>query len=377
MNPRNLPGEPASSDNRQFYPDRDVTSPASLGNTSGDRRSHSGFNLDHPLAGEPVEENATGLLSRYGQWMIEVVGINGFRLDAAKHVPDWFWRDFYDRAVRAIGPNKSTPYSFGEVIERHDVDLLRAYARKDGIGIGICSTSRSNFTMREIFNANGFGDMRLLERASVDGIDGDPNDGTLGVTFVQNHDELAPPPRSDNIAYAHIMTRTGFPIVYFNALGFGVGRNFPIRGRGDALGGQFGNRLTALVDIHYEYARGHLTRLVDNDVYLYERDLALIVGLNDNRRFDANRTIQTSFPEGTRLVELTGNPRATNPLVVGPGGLAAVTIPHDGDDQGYAMWGPKAPQGSTTGEPFPISPVASIIPAENASVRRTSAGDAD
>lgn len=367
--PHNVPGEKARPENRQFYRDTNVTSPASLDNTSADRHTPSGFNLDHPLAGDPVEENATGLLTRYCRWMIEVVGVDGFRLDAAKHVPDWFWRDFYDPAVRGIGPSGSTPYSFGEVIESDNADLLRMYARKDGIGNRDLLDFPLYFTMRGIFNANGFGDMRLLERASVDGIDGDPNDGTLGVTFVQNHDELAPPPRSDNIAYAHILTRTGYPVVYFNALGFGDGRNFPIRGRGDALGGQFGNRLTTLIDIHNEYARGrHLTRLVDNDVYVYERDLALIVGLNDNRQFDANRTVQTSFSEGTRLVELTGNPRATNPLIVGPGGRAAVTIPHDGDDQGYAMWGPKAPQGSATVEPFAIAPVSSVIPPESASV---------
>jgi hypothetical protein len=368
-NSNNIPGEPARGENRQFYPDTDVTSPSSLGNTSKDRHTPSGFNLDHPLAGDPVEENATALLTRYCRWMIEVVGVDGFRLDAAKHVPDWFWRDFYDPAVRGIGGNGSTPYSFGEVIESDDVDLLRTYARKDGIGNRDLLDFPLYFIMRGIFNANGFGDMRLLERASVDRIDGDPNDGSLGVTFVQNHDELAPPPQSNNIAYAHILSRTGYPIVYFNALGFGEGRNFPTRGRGDALGGQFGNHITTLVDIHNEYARGrHLTRLIDNDVYVYERDLALLVGLNDNRQFDANRTVQTSFPEGTRLVELTGNPRATNPLIVGNGGRTALTIPHDGNDRGYAMWGLKAPQGSTSVPPFTMSPVADVIPAEPATV---------
>jgi alpha-amylase len=367
--PRNIPGEPARPENRRFYSDTDVTSPASLGNTSADRRTPSGFNLDHPLAGDPIEENASGLLTRYCKWMIEVVGMDGFRLDAVKHVPDWFWRDLYDRAVKGIGPNKSTPYSFGEVIEQFDVDLLRSYARKDGVGNRDLLDFPLYFTMREVFNANGFGDMRLLERASVDGIDGEPNDGSLGVTFVQNHDALAPPPRSPDIAYAHILTRTGYPIVYFNALGFGEGRDFPIRGRSDALGGESGDRVTRLIDIHNEYARGrHITRLVDNDVYLYERDLALLVGLNDNRQFDANRSVQTSFPEGTRLVELTGNARATSPLVVGAGGRAAVTIPHAGDGHGYAMWGPKAPQGSTTAAPFVMSPVAGVIAPEGPDV---------
>ncbi|HET6676434.1 MAG TPA: alpha-amylase family glycosyl hydrolase [Nitrospiraceae bacterium] len=364
---RNIPKEQARPENRQFYPDIDFNSPASLGNTSADRRTPSGFNLDHPSSGDPLEENAAGLLLRYCKWMIEVVGVDGFRLDAAKHVPDWFWRDFYDPAVHKIGPGGSTPFSFGEVIEANDNDLLRSYARKDGFGNRDLLDFPLYYTMKAVFDGDGFGIMRNLEKASVDRIDGDSNDGSFGVTFVQNHDALAPPPKSDNIAYAHILTRTGYPIVYFNALGFGVERDFPIRGRGDALGGEFGNRITTLVDIHNEYARGrHVTRLVDDDVYVYERDLALLVGLNDNRMFDADRNVQTSFPEGTTLIELTGNPRASNRLVIGVGGRADITIPNDGDGRGYAMWGLKAPQGAT--EPFTISPVAGIIPPEDSSV---------
>jgi alpha-amylase len=367
--PRNIPGEPAVAENARFYPDTDPNSPPSEGNTSSNRHTGSGFNLDNPRAGDPVAENATGLLARYVEWMVEVVGADGFRLDAAKHVPDWFWRDFYDPAVHGIGPGGSTPYSFGEVIESNDEGLLRAYQRKDGFGNRDLLDFPLYFKMREVFNANGFGDMRLLERASVDRIDGNPNDGSLGVTFVQNHDELAPPPSSDNIAYAHILTRPGYPIVYFNALAFGTNRKFPIRGRGDALGGQFGDRITTLIDIHNEYARGrHLTRLADNDVYIYEREHALLVGLNDNRTFDANRTVQTSYPEGTQLMELTGNPRATSPLVIGSNGQAAITIPHNGDERGYAAWGLKAPRGSTTVPPFAIAPVQSVIPPEDASV---------
>jgi alpha-amylase len=365
----NIPGEPAREANRAFYPDTDFTSPAALGNTSGDRHTTSGFNLDHPLAGDASEENATSLLTRYCKWMVEVVGVDGFRLDAAKHAPDWFWRDFYDPAVKGIGPGGSTPYSFGEVIEGTDTELLRAYARKDAVGNRDLLDFPLYFTLREVLNANGLGDMRRLEGASVDKIDGNPNDGSLGVSFVQNHDKLAPPPSSNNLAYAHILTRTGYPVVYFNALGFGSGRDFPTPGRGDALGGQFGSQLTRLVDIHNEYARGrHLTRLADDDVYIYERDLALIVGLNDNRLSDANRNIQTSFPAGTTLVELTGNARATPKLVIGPSGRVDVTIPNDGDGHGYAMWGPRAPRGSSTTEPLTISPVASVIAPEGASV---------
>jgi len=366
--PNNIPGEPAKNSNRKFYPDSIPTSPSDLGDTSADRHTTSGFNLDRPEAGDPVVENATGYLVRYCQWMIEVMGADGFRLDAAKHVPTFFWNDYYDNAVNGILPGRATPFSFGEVIETNDLDLLRRYCRKDGFGNRDLLDFRLYYLMHDLFNARGFGDMRLLERPSVDVIDGDPNDGSRGVTFVSNHDELAPPPDKDNLAYAHILTRTGYPVVYFNALEFGTGRHFPTRGRGDALGGEFGEIITRLVDVRREYARGrHISRLADNDVYVYERDQALLVGLNDNEMFDADRTIQTSFPGGTRLVELSGNARATNPLVVRPDGTAVVTIPHNQEDGGYALWGPQKPRGSTAQPPLTISPVASVIPPDDSS----------
>jgi alpha-amylase len=361
---RNIPKEVALKSNRRLYPDSDPHSPPELGDTSSDKHSPSGFNLSRPEAGDPVVENATGLLLRYCKWMIEVVGVDGFRLDAAKHIAPFFLNDFYDRAVFRIGPNKSTPFSFGEVIAgRDELDLLREYARKDGFGKRDVLDFPLYFTMREIFNAHGFADMGLLERATADGLDGNPNDGTFGVTFVSNHDEFAPPPAKDNIAYAHILTRPGYPIVYFNALEFGTGRNFPLRGRGDALGGEFGETIKKLVAIHNGYVRGpFILRHADNDAYIYERDQALIVGLNDNEAFDADRSIQTSFPTGTTLVELTGNPRATNPLVIKADGKADLKIPNNGGPGlGYAIWGPKAPEGSKSVEPLTITPVNNTV----------------
>lgn len=370
--------EPARESNRQFYPDSDPTQPASLGSTAADRHTPSGFNLDHPEAGDPVEENATGLLLRNSRWMIEVVGVDGFRLDAVKHAPAFFWRDFFDDAMARIGPGGSTPFSFGEVIAGNnpsDLGKLRTYTCKNGIGN--CKSSAGNrdvldfpllFTMQSVLNGTGGGSMRQLERASVDIIDGDPNDGTVGVQFVQNHDEVGATPAANNIAYAHILTRSGYPIVYFNARQFSP-PNFPREGRGDALGGQSGTLITTLVDIHDRYRRGrHLTRFVDDDVYVYELDQSMIVGLNDHKTFGANRSIKTSFPTGTRLVELSGNPGATNPVIVGSGGRADIRIPSDRSDRGYAVWGLQTPRGATGTEPLAISPVASVIASDGAGV---------
>src|SRR5690606_30666916 len=106
----------------------------------------------------------------------------------------------------------------------------------------------------------GFGDMTALESASVDTSDGNANDGSRGVLFAGSHDDEAP--GLGNVAYAHILTRTGFPVVYYNAHEFGTDRDFPKDGRGDALG-NFGDTITKLVNINKEYIRGgHATRWI-------------------------------------------------------------------------------------------------------------------
>lgn len=361
----NIPGEFARFSNRRFYPDTDFDSPPEFGDTSGDRHTPSGFNLDHPEAGDPVPENATGLLIRYVRWMNEVIGADGFRLDAVKHIPQWFFNDFYDAALFGTGPGGSTPFSFGEVFDGN-FGLLASYTRKDGFGNRDVLDFPLFFRMRDVLSANGFGDMRALEFASFDGSDGNANDGTRGVQFVSSHDNG--PPSADNIAYAHILTRAGFPVVYFNALEFGEGRDFPLRGRGDALGGQFGDLITRLVDIHHERARGaHRTRWIDSDVYLYERENALLVGLNDNGASAQTRTVDTAFRNVT-LVELTGNPGASGSVAIGDDGRATVTIPSNASGLGYAMWSLPTPRGVAVGTPFEISPVASVLPADPPSV---------
>lgn len=361
-NPDNIPNEIPTVENRRYYPDTDFLSPAWLGDTSGDRHTPSGFNLDNPLAGDPVVENATGLLTRYVAYMQEVYGVAGFRLDAMKHIPTWFFTDFYDPALAGKGEGGATAFSFGEIFDG-DFGLLSSYTRKDGFANRDQLDFPLYFTMRDILNAGGFGDMSRLEFASFDGSDGDANDGSRGVTFVQNHDTFGP--NNDNLAYAHILTRTGFPVVYFNAQEFGDARDFPKGGRGDALGGQFGDTLTELVDLRRRFARGaHRTRYIDGDVYIYERSNALLVGLNDNLSFDATRSISNLDFRNATLLELTGNPGASPAVAVDGSGNATVTIPAGS----YAAWSLPTPLGSGSQTPFEISPLASVIPPDDVSV---------
>jgi len=358
--PDNIPNEDPDPQNRQLYPDPD---PA-----SGDEVTPSGFNLTNPMAGEPVTENATGLLLRYMRWMNEVVQVDGFRLDAVKHIFPWFFNDFYDEAVYQKGrPNLqgeyTTPFSFGEAYEG-DFGALQEYVRKDGYGNRDVLDFPLFFTLRDIFNAQGFGDLRNLTTASVDGIDGNHNSGNYGVHFAGSHDDEAP--AADNPAHAYILTRAGYPLVYFNAYEFGDGRDFPKAGRGDALGGRYGELITRLVSIHNEYARGEMKiRREAEDLYIYERSRNLLVGISD-RQDEGYReaTVYVDIPPETELRELTGNHGQSEDIpeyvTVDSNWQVTLRVPHNDQQRGYVMYGPDNPKGDLS-----IDPVSHVIPADS------------
>ncbi|HPD29387.1 MAG TPA: hypothetical protein PLL20_05290 [Phycisphaerae bacterium] len=384
--PQNIPAGTAydrpSPNNRQFYSDNDL--PA---NSIGIHP----FNTSNPMAGDPVAENATGLLLRYCRWLIEVVGVDGFRIDACKHTPDWFWRDFYDRHVWLRGkPDLSgaptTPLSFGESILGNPE--IAAFVCKGTTGN--CNTSGGvtgnrdaldfplYYAIHDMLSQNGFGNWSSVVNASFDGyFDGNANNGDFGVTFVENHDAGQPLPSPGLLAYAYLLTRAGLPIVYYQAGEFGS-VSFPRPSRSDPLGND-DSYLTTLVDVHNEYARGsYLERWIDGDVLIYERDNACLVGLNDrhDNGYD-QRTVQTSFTAGTRLKELTGNATdvAVDPtnaiwdvITVDAGGQATIRVPRnrnvngDWHGRGYVVYGPVNPDGDLF-----VTPVAETIPADSPS----------
>jgi alpha-amylase len=368
---QNIPNETPDPNNARFYPD--LSLPTNIYGVHP-------FNLATPLAGDPVSENATGLLLRNAQWMLEVVGADGFRIDAIKHLPDWFFNNFYDYTVYQRGPkdlagNPTTPFAFGEALTG-DFGILGAYRRKDSLGNRDVLDFPLFFAMNDVLNGGGFGDMRNLENASVDAIDGNANDGSAGVQFVSSHDNGAP--AMDNLGYAHILTRAGYPLVYFNAQEFGTNRDFPRGGRGDALGGDYGNLVPRLVDVSRRYAKGtHKTRSIDSDVYVYERSNSLLVGLSDrgDAGFDS-RTVQTDFSNVT-LTELSG--AASDPVVNANGdypqtisvpanGIVTIKVPRNKTNttthnKGFIMYGLATPTHTHT-----LTNVSSILPSESNSV---------
>ena len=98
----NIPNEDIDPNNRALYPDQDL--PQEFGRFP--------FNVANPLEGDPTIENANGLLQRYVQWAVEVKGVDGFRLDAVKHTPTFFFNDLYDPAVFNVGARPNNRRTF-------------------------------------------------------------------------------------------------------------------------------------------------------------------------------------------------------------------------------------------------------------------------
>jgi alpha-amylase len=123
------------------------------------------------------------------------MGFDGYRWDAAKHVPRWYWSDHITPNVRRWGK-----FSFGEVYNG-DLGYLASY-----VATGMAVTDYNlYFAMRDAFRFGG-------SLATLDGAGLAARDGPNAVTFVQNHD--VPPPPNRLLAYAFIAAYPGYPAFF-------------------------------------------------------------------------------------------------------------------------------------------------------------------
>ncbi|MEO1495752.1 MAG: alpha-amylase family glycosyl hydrolase [Planctomycetota bacterium] len=342
-NPQNIPagtegifGRPPvnvpDAANARFYPDQADNGTTYFDPTfgpSGGNVTLYDYNLADPMAGDPVLEDSVDLIMRNARWMIQEIGVDGFRLDAVRHFDQAILNEF-DRAVFRA---KKTPlldgspdhvFTFSETGGDNDLNYLQGFIRKDiNNGSGNVGGNRDAldfnlfFAIKDNLSDNGLAnDWRNIKNVSIDNNDGFANNGSQGVAFVRSHDDG--PSALDNVAHAYMLMRPGNAIVYMNGKQFGEGRDFPQNGRNDALGGLYGDAVTTLVNIRNTHGRGnYLDRSPTSDqkeLLFYERENSALVLLNNRGdSFVYTHTVQTSFAPGTPLVELTGN--AADPTV--------------------------------------------------------------
>jgi alpha-amylase len=219
-----------------------------------------------------------GQLKRYIEKYANL-GVDGIRWDAAKHVPEWFFRDYAN-----VWANNLGLYTVGEVLQG-DTGYCQGYA---DTGMSVTDYPLY-YAMKDAFKP--YGDMRAVEGAGL--VNQDPYHA---MTFVSNHD--SGPPELEKLAYAYILTYEGYPRVYNNRIGIHDGD------------------IRNLLWIRNNLASGQtFTRHVDQNLYIYERYNNLLVGLNKSGSW-RGKWVPTSWRDQA-LNEYTGH--AENEYVNGDG----------------------------------------------------------
>ena len=374
--------------NARFYPDRNQPGTTAFNPLTGQTVTLYDFNTADPLAGDAVPENATGLLMRNARWLVNDIGVDGFRLDAARHFEPWVF-GYFDQAVYGASRRRmldGSPYqvfSFSEAALTDRDTLLNQFVRKDlgRLPAGQITGNRDAldfaqfWPVKQNLTSNGaVNDFRTMAYAGIDFHDDGLINGSSGVVFVQSHDDFGPDMM--NVAYAFSLMRPGNAVVYYNAYEhYDPFRDFPKPGRGDALG-NFGDAITTLVDLRNRYGRGdYRERWLEKENFAFERSGAALVMLSN--RNDAGydtRTMAVDFSVGSRLIELTGNAAAANAAagstmipevltVTGTASSRSVTgrfLRNDGRDQGYLVYGLPTPR-SAAGIEFSGPGVGPVI----------------
>lgn len=194
------------------------------------------------------------------------MGFDGYRWDAAKHVPRWFWNEHIVPSVRRWGK-----YNVGEVFSG-DLGYLAAY-----IATGMAVTDYPlYFALRDQFRLGG-------NLAALDGAGVAAADGANALTFVQNHD-VGPPPNR-RLAQAFIAAYPGYPAFFDVDLQ-------------DAA-------LNNLVWIQNTLASGpYVNRYKDADTIVFSRGDRLLAGINQRGAW-ASHWVQTPW-RNTSLHDYAG-----------------------------------------------------------------------
>ena len=150
---------------------------------------------------------------RWAVWYVNTTGIDGFRLDAAKHVPAPFYREFLNEVRRVTGKEL---FSVGEYWNG-DVNVLSEYLASINAEGSLLDVAL-HYRFYDAAKAKGAYDLRRIFDGTL--VDRDP---MHAVTFVDDHNTQPGQPLESwveewfkPLAYALILLRKdGYPCVFY------------------------------------------------------------------------------------------------------------------------------------------------------------------
>lgn len=153
-------------------------------------------------------------LNAWGVWFLETTGLNGLRIDGAKHVPASFVQQWLWQLRNAMGPEREV-FAMGDCWSDQVNDLHWYIAKTEG-QLSLFDVPL-HYNFHRASRQGGYYDLRNILKDTL--VQDQP---TLAVTFVDNHDSqpgqlLASPVEAwfKPLAYALILLRQeGYPCVF-------------------------------------------------------------------------------------------------------------------------------------------------------------------
>lgn len=178
--------------------------------------SHEHGNYDYLMANDLDTDNefVRGELMYWGRWILDTLNVDGFRIDAVKHIRASFFPGWLGH-VRNHSGNKEL-FSVGEYWDG-DLSLLLKYIERTGGAMSLFDVPL-HFNFHNASRAGSSYDMRsILEGTLI------AEQPSKAVTFVENHDsqpccslESPVEPWFKPLAYALILLRReGYPCVFY------------------------------------------------------------------------------------------------------------------------------------------------------------------
>ena len=323
-------------------------------------------------------------LERAVRWKIDRLKADGLRLDAVKHVPDYFFgkQSGADKDTSNDGYLGQVQWQFNRTrgfsdANHRDSIFNDKRGRDDAMVFGEHLGQPPGY--------NGYWDagMRLVDNdlrsklnsqlgnpwGTLAGLDSPGAGGfsaSLGVTHANSHDSDYAAQKE--LQHAHYMFREGMGLIYsdgyYKAATLGEsGGAFPRHANTQFLG-QFGDpRIPNILKLHNDFARGlQQGRWSDGDYMAYERrdnrnkfgdtrngtaseEITMVAMFNDNTAQGQARPISTSFWSGAYLYQYAEGPNGSfmGGFYKYAGELGSVVVPPGG----YYVFGWRTPEFST------------------------------
>ena len=339
--------------------------------------------------GNPVAEDVGAILIRSLRWQTDRLKADGFRLDAVKHVPDYFF------GLQG-GSNKDSSNAGYMGGAQEQFNISRGHLDWDNHRDTLFDTEKPRDDLmlfgEHLGSPPGFdgyinAGMRLIDnplRNELNSRLGNPSSGLsgydqpgsggfgpgVGVTHAQSHDSDYAARRE--LQHGYYFTRAGLPLIYTdgnNKAGdlAGAGGAFPRHANTNFLGQYGDTKIPNVVYVHEHFARGNqVGRYSDADFVAYERidkrengsmtdadGATLLFMMNDNFSSGQARGFATAFPAtaGGSDAYLFNYSTFNGGFYTYASNLGSVVVPPGG----YFMFSWRSPESSSVSAAGPIS----------------------